>query len=126
MASDLFLVLYKLNFICFLMPRSKWKLPYLDPSLSIAITNSYRLLENSLVKDDIKLSRRKQKRFKKGSFHTMSRQTLIQPSMIGLLLHVHSGHRYTPVKIRPAMVGRKLGEFSPTRKVVIHKLTKKK
>ncbi len=35
---------------------------------------------------------------------------------IGLKFQVHNGKTFTPIRITPAMVGHKFGEFSATRK----------
>jgi small subunit ribosomal protein S19 len=40
---------------------------------------------------------------------------MIIPSMIGHTIAVHDGRKHIPVFITDAMVGHKLGEFSPTR-----------
>ena len=37
------------------------------------------------------------------------------PEMVGLTIAVHNGRQHLPVFITEAMVGHKLGEFSPTR-----------
>ena len=46
---------------------------------------------------------------------TWSRRSMITPSMIGHTIAVHDGRKHIPVFITDAMVGHKLGEFSPTR-----------
>ena len=46
---------------------------------------------------------------------TWSRRSVIVPEMIGLTIAVHNGRQHLPVFITEAMVGHKLGEFSPTR-----------
>jgi small subunit ribosomal protein S19 len=40
---------------------------------------------------------------------------MIVPSMIGHTIAVHDGRKHVPVYITDAMIGHKLGEFSPTR-----------
>jgi small subunit ribosomal protein S19 len=40
---------------------------------------------------------------------------MITPSMIGHTIAVHDGRKHVPVFITDAMIGHKLGEFSPTR-----------
>ena len=54
------------------------------------------------------------------SFKTWSRRSTITPEMIGFTIEVHNGKLFHPVFITEAMVGHKLGEFSPTRKFVKH------
>ena len=46
---------------------------------------------------------------------TWSRRSTILPDFIGHTLAVHNGRKFIPVYITENMVGRKLGEFSPTR-----------
>ena len=46
---------------------------------------------------------------------TWSRRSMIVPSMIGHTIAVHDGRKHVPVFITEAMIGHKLGEFSPTR-----------
>ncbi|MEM7818176.1 MAG: 30S ribosomal protein S19, partial [Candidatus Aenigmatarchaeota archaeon] len=51
---------------------------------------------------------------------THLRQMPILPIMVGLTIGVHNGKEFVPVKIRPEMIGRRLGEFSITIKEVKH------
>ncbi len=46
---------------------------------------------------------------------TWSRRSTVTPDFIGLNFMVHNGKAFTPVFVTEAMVGHKLGEFSPTR-----------
>ena len=46
---------------------------------------------------------------------TWSRRSTIVPEMVGLTIAVHNGRQHLPVFVTQAMVGHKLGEFSPTR-----------
>ena len=46
---------------------------------------------------------------------TWSRRSTILPEFIGHTLAVHNGRKFIPVSVTENMVGRKLGEFSPTR-----------
>jgi small subunit ribosomal protein S19 len=46
---------------------------------------------------------------------TWSRRSTITPDFVGLTFHVHNGKNFLPVYVSEAMVGHKLGEFSPTR-----------
>ena len=56
---------------------------------------------------------------------THSRASTIIPLYVGLHISVHNGKSYIPVLISEEMVGHKLGEFSPTRKDVVHSGDKK-
>ena len=51
---------------------------------------------------------------------TWSRRSTIIPEMIGHTLAVHDGRKHVPVYITEAMVGHKLGEFSPSRTFKFH------
>ncbi|MDO8494671.1 MAG: 30S ribosomal protein S19 [Deltaproteobacteria bacterium] len=46
---------------------------------------------------------------------TWSRRSTILPEMVGITFAVHNGRNFIPVYVTEAMVGHKLGEFSPTR-----------
>ncbi|MFC1651723.1 30S ribosomal protein S19 [Patescibacteria group bacterium] len=51
---------------------------------------------------------------------TWSRSSTISPEMVGFTIGIHNGKEHIQVLIIEAMVGHKLGEFSPTRKFVKH------
>lgn len=46
---------------------------------------------------------------------TWARACVISPEMVGATIGVHNGKVHIPVLIVEAMVGHRLGEFSPTR-----------
>ncbi|KAJ3127154.1 mitochondrial ribosomal small subunit component [Nowakowskiella sp. JEL0407] len=47
---------------------------------------------------------------------TMARSCTIMPSFVNKRFLIHNGKDYIPLLVREEMVGRKLGEFAPTRK----------
>ena len=51
---------------------------------------------------------------------TWSRRSTITPDFVGLNFQVHNGKSFIDVYITENMVGRKLGEFSPTRTFKSH------
>ena len=51
---------------------------------------------------------------------TWARACTISPDMVGRTIAVHNGKVHVPVLVSENMVGHKLGEFSPTRKVRKH------
>ena len=51
---------------------------------------------------------------------TWSRDSVITPEMVGFTIGVHNGKTHLPVFVVENMVGHKLGEFSPTRKFIVH------
>lgn len=82
------------------MARSIKKGPYCDPKLLKKIKD-LKPGDKTIIK-------------------TWSRRSTIFPEMVGFTLGVHNGKEHTPVFITEEMVGHKLGEFSPTRKFVVH------
>ncbi|ODM17914.1 37S ribosomal protein S19 [Aspergillus cristatus] len=57
---------------------------------------------------------------------TQKRAATILPNFVGLKFAVHNGKTYHEVVITEEMVGRKLGEYVPTRKRFTYKLSKNK
>jgi len=51
---------------------------------------------------------------------TWDRACMITPEMVGYTIGVHNGRDHISVNIVENMVGHRLGEFSPTRKFVVH------
>jgi len=78
------------------MPRSLKKGPFIDDHLMVRV---------------VEMNRRGDKRVIK----TWSRRSTVIPEMVGHTIAVHDGRKHVPVFITEAMVGHKLGEFSPTR-----------
>jgi small subunit ribosomal protein S19 len=78
------------------MSRSLKKGPFVDPKLMEKITALNDARDKRVIK-------------------TWSRASTIFPEMIGHTIAVHDGRKHVPVYVTEAMVGHKLGEFSPTR-----------
>ena len=78
------------------MPRSLKKGPFVDGHLQKKVDAQNDANTKNVIK-------------------TWSRRSIIIPSMIGHTIAVHDGRKHIPVFITDAMVGHKLGEFSPTR-----------
>ncbi len=78
------------------MSRSLKKGPYID----LRLLKKIETLNKSNKKQVIK---------------TWSRSCTISPEFVGHTFAVHNGNKFIPVYIQEAMVGHKLGEFSPTR-----------
>lgn len=51
---------------------------------------------------------------------TWSRASTITPEMVGVTFAVHNGKVFNSVYVEENMVGHKLGEFSATRKFIVH------
>jgi small subunit ribosomal protein S19 len=93
------------------MGRAAWKGPFVAASL---------------LKDVISLARKHSDWWNQGRFqgvkapetiHTQSRASTILPDFLRLKLGVHNGKDFVPIEVTEAMVGHRLGEFAPSRKV---------
>jgi small subunit ribosomal protein S19 len=62
----------------------------------------------------------KEKTGKETIIRTHCRDMIILPEMVGLKFGVHNGKEFVVVEIKPEMIGHRLGEFSLTRKKVVH------
>ncbi|MFQ5921142.1 MAG: 30S ribosomal protein S19, partial [Nitrososphaerales archaeon] len=51
---------------------------------------------------------------------THMRDMIILPSMVGATVHIHNGKEFTPIEIKPEMIGHFLGEYVVTNKRVAH------
>ena len=78
------------------MSRSLKKGPFIDEKLMKKVLKAKQTRDNKPIK-------------------TWSRRSTIFPEMVGLTFGVHNGKDHLPVFVTEAMVGHKLGEFSPTR-----------
>lgn len=78
------------------MTRSVWKGPFVDGSL---IKKVHKMMDSG----------------KKEIIKTWSRRSTIIPPFVGLTFGVHNGKSHIPVAVTEEMIGRKLGEFAPTR-----------
>jgi small subunit ribosomal protein S19 len=88
------------------MTRSVWKGPFVDGYL---IKKVQTLVESG----------------KSQIIQTWSRRSTIIPMFVGFTFAVHNGNKFIPVAVTEEMVGRKLGEFSPTRTYHGHGADKK-
>lgn len=82
------------------MSRSSWKTPFIDKSLLKRLNPKYE---------------------KKP---TWSKRSTIYPAAVGLKLQIYNGKEMIVRKIKPEMVGHKLGEFISTRKIFVPKKKK--
>lgn len=53
-----------------------------------------------------------------------SRNSMVTPSFVNKQVKVHNGKIYNSFVVTPSMVGRKFGEFSPTKKTFTYKKKK--
>ena len=89
------------------MTRSAKKGPYIDEKLHQKILKQKESGERTVIK-------------------TWARRSQIHPDFVGHKLGVYNGRKFIDVSITEAMVGNRLGEFSPTRTFRGHgKVTKR-
>jgi small subunit ribosomal protein S19 len=88
------------------MARSVWKGPFVDGYL---IKKVQKLIDSG----------------KSEAIKTWSRRSTIIPLFAGYTFLVHNGNKFIPVVVSEEIVGRKLGEFSPTRTYSGHGTDKK-
>jgi small subunit ribosomal protein S19 len=88
------------------MARSLWKGPFVDGYLLKKVQKMLDTGKNEIIK-------------------TWSRRSTILPIFVGYTFAVHNGNKFIPVSVSPEMVGRKLGEFAPTRTYYGHGADKK-
>jgi small subunit ribosomal protein S19 len=88
------------------MSRSVWKGPFVDGYLIKKVQKAIATGNKEMVK-------------------TWSRRSTILPIFVGHTFAVHNGRKFIPVVVSEEMVGRKLGEFSPTRTYHGHGADKK-
>lgn len=94
--------------------RSIWKGPFVDGYLMQKV-------------GDINNAREFERGGKAGSkvIRTWSRRSTVLPDFVGLTFGVYNGKIFVPVVVTESMVGKKLGEFSPTRTFKGHSANKK-
>jgi small subunit ribosomal protein S19 len=88
------------------MSRSVWKGPFVDGHLLKKVQKMIESGESKMIQ-------------------TWSRRSTILPLFVGFSFAVHNGNKFIPVSVTEEMVGKKLGEFSPTRTYYGHGADKK-
>ncbi len=88
------------------MPRSTWKVPFVDGYL-------------------LKKAREYVSSSKKPIVKIWSRRSTILPQFVGINFAVHNGKKFVSVAVTEGMVGHKFGEFAPTRTFYGHSGDKK-
>jgi len=87
--------------------RSAWKGPFVDGHLLKKVKEVYASGKKGVI------------------IKTWSRRSTIIPEFVGLTFSVYNGKKFIPVSVDDAMVGHKLGEFSPTRTYYGHGANRK-
>ena len=94
---------------------------------SVAMKCALRLLSRSAWKGPNIVPLPIKEAMSKGTpIRTNARSATILPQFIGLKFQIHNGKEYMPLEVTEDMVGRKLGEFAPTRKRFSYTQTKNK
>jgi small subunit ribosomal protein S19 len=89
------------------MSRSLKKGPYVDERLLKRVLKQKETNDNQPIK-------------------TWSRDSQVAPDFVGHTIAIHNGRKFIEIYISEAMIGHRLGEFSPTRTFRSHgKVTKK-
>lgn len=89
------------------MSRSLKKGPYIDKNLLKKVMKQKQMKDNKVIK-------------------TWSRDCQIPPEFVGHKFAIYNGRKFIEILVSEAMVGHRLGEFSPTRTFRSHgKVTKK-
>jgi small subunit ribosomal protein S19 len=78
------------------MPRSTWKVPFVDGYLLKKARDYLASSKKQVVK-------------------TWSRRSTILPQFVGINFAVYNGKKFVAVSVTEGMVGHKFGEFAPTR-----------
>lgn len=83
------------------MTRSSYKGPFVDETLLKKVRGMNETGQKRVIK-------------------TWARRSQIHPEFVGFTFGVHNGKDHTPVFVTEAMIGHRLGEFSPTRRFKSH------
>ena len=110
------------------MTRSLWKFPFLSPTvLKSRNTNSSNVAVDGsapIHKENLVPPRKQDPLGSKSLNKCFLRSSLICPEFVGLTFEVYNGKAWIPVTITENHVGHKLGEFSFSKKLPIHKTKK--
>ena len=83
------------------MPRSSWKIPFVDGYLLKKVKDYNGSSKKQIIK-------------------TWSRRSTILPQFVGVNFAVYNGKKFISVLVSEGMVGHKFGEFSLTRTFYSH------
>jgi small subunit ribosomal protein S19 len=89
----------------------------IDELALILPSNERRKIKRGFTPEEKSLLKKLAKRDR---VKTQAREMIVLPSMLGKTIMVHSGKEYLPVMIQPEMIGRRLGCYVLTRKMVKH------
>ncbi|MEM1544973.1 MAG: 30S ribosomal protein S19 [Candidatus Methanomethylicia archaeon] len=77
-------------------------------------------IEKRVLLEKIRSAKKKQEEGRKVVVKTHIRDLIILPEMVGALLAVYNGKDFIEITITPEMIGRYIGEFVATTKIVKH------
>jgi small subunit ribosomal protein S19 len=86
---------------------------YLPSRSRRSVLRNFQAVENFIKRCEVKSARGKRIR-------THLRDIVIMPKLVGMPISIYNGKEFNEVKILPSMIGHRLGEFSLTRKKVVH------
>ncbi len=94
----------------------------MDELVNLFTARERRSLLRGFTPQQVKLLQKIRRARKKGKkvVKTHIRDMVILPEMLGMTIAVYNGKEFIPVRIVPEMIGKRLGEFSPTTKSVKH------
>lgn len=86
--------------------RAVWKGPFVDACVIKAVEQAAKSGKNNIIK-------------------IWSRRSTILPNFVGLTFAVYNGRKFIPVLVTESMIGKKFGEFAPTRTFMGHGANRK-
>ncbi|MEM3550380.1 MAG: 30S ribosomal protein S19 [Candidatus Bathyarchaeia archaeon] len=98
----------------------------MDEFIALLPSRQRRSLQRGLSPEQrilLEKARKAKEAMRKGgnfTIKTHARDMIILPEMVGLTILVHNGKEFSPVEIKPEMIGHYLGEFAITNKPVKH------
>jgi small subunit ribosomal protein S19 len=98
----------------------------MDEFITLLPSRQRRSLQRGLSSEQrilLEKARKAKEVMRKGgnvTIKTHARDMIILPEMVGLTILVHNGKEFSPVEIKPEMIGHYLGEFAITNKPVKH------
>ena len=66
------------------------------------------------------ISRNNKKNSMNKKIKTHSRNLIVVPQLVGMVIHIYNGKEFVPIEIVGEMLGHRLGEFAVTRNKVKH------
>jgi small subunit ribosomal protein S19 len=94
----------------------------MDELVKLLPARERRSLLRGFTPHQVKLLQKIRRARRKGKnvVKTHIRDMIILPEMLGMTIAVYNGKEFIPVRITPEMIGKRLGDFSPTTKSVKH------